>query len=195
MDFSEVVDFHGHVCPGLAMGYRVAMLAVDELDFTRAGDEELVAVVENNSCAVDAIQAVAGCTFGKGNLIFMDHGKQVYTFFKRSTGESLRIAVVWQPPAESDEVAAAWKRFRAGDRAPEIVKTVQRNKAAKANAILDADAGALFACGPAQVPLPQKASVYPSVTCSRCGEKVMAPKALDDVPGGPLCIPCGNRQG
>ena len=82
MTFAEVVSFHGHACPGLAFGYRVAEVALQELG-DKAEDEELVAVVENNSCAVDAIQVMAGCTFGKGNLIFKDYGKQVYTFIRR----------------------------------------------------------------------------------------------------------------
>ena len=75
--FEEVSNFHGHSCPGLAFGYRVALAAMDTLAVGHSTDEELVAMVENNSCAVDAIQAMAGCTFGKGNLIFKDHGKQV----------------------------------------------------------------------------------------------------------------------
>ncbi len=83
--------FHGHECMGLAWGYKVAMFALEKLGVDRAGNEELVAIVENDSCAVDAIQVVTGCTFGKGNLIFRDYGKHVYTFFKRSSGEGIRI--------------------------------------------------------------------------------------------------------
>ena len=77
MTFEDTIKFHGHACPGLALGYRVANLALKELGL-RARDEELVAIVENNSCAVDAIQFICGCTFGKGNLIFKDFGKQVF---------------------------------------------------------------------------------------------------------------------
>src|SRR5210317_567836 len=111
MEFQEVVKFHGHACPGLAFGFRVTKLALRELGIDRSSDEELVAVVENNSCAVDAIQAMAGCTFGKGNLIFKDHGKQVYTFIKRSSGESVRVAVDWQPSLEGPETEVAWRKF------------------------------------------------------------------------------------
>ena len=82
-DLRDVIQFHGHLCPGLALGYRVAKAALRELKTDRPHDEELVAVVENDSCAVDAIQFVTGCTFGKGNLVFRDHGKHVYTFFNR----------------------------------------------------------------------------------------------------------------
>ena len=104
MNFDNAVKFHGHACPGLAIGYRVANLALQELG-VRASDEELVAIVENDSCAIDAIQLVCGCTFGKGNLIFKDFGKQVYTFIRRPNTEAIRIAVKWEPSPEDPEEA------------------------------------------------------------------------------------------
>ena len=113
--FEDVIEFHGHSCPGLAIGYRVSMFALNELG-ERASDEELVAIVENNSCAVDAVQVVTGCTFGKGNLIFRDYGKQVYTFIKRPSGDGIRISVDWKSPEETDEEKRMWDRYMKGDR-------------------------------------------------------------------------------
>jgi len=85
------VQFHGHECNGLRWGYKVATFALEKLKIDKSSDEELVAIVENDSCAVDGIQVVTGCTFGKGNLIFRDYGKHAYTFFSRKTGEGIRI--------------------------------------------------------------------------------------------------------
>ena len=65
MTYEEIIQFHGHDCPGLAMGYRMATVAMDKLDSFRAEDEEIVAIVENDACGVDALQCVTGCTFGK----------------------------------------------------------------------------------------------------------------------------------
>jgi len=48
--------------------------------------------VENDTCGADAIQAILGCTFGKGNLYFKDYGKMVYTVFNRQNGRAIRIA-------------------------------------------------------------------------------------------------------
>lgn len=70
MDYKNIVEFHGHECPGLAMGYRMASAAMNALNSIHSEDEEIVAIVENNACGVDALQCVTGCTFGKGNLIF-----------------------------------------------------------------------------------------------------------------------------
>lgn len=91
-DLARVVKFHGHFCGGILIGYRAAKIALDRLATGRAEDEELVAIVENDSCAVDAVQVLTGCTFGKGNLFFRDHGKHVYTFALRPSGRAVRIS-------------------------------------------------------------------------------------------------------
>ncbi|RMG05941.1 MAG: formylmethanofuran dehydrogenase [Nitrospirae bacterium] len=190
MEFEQVVSFHGHACPGLALGYRVEKKAVDELG-DRSEDEELVAIVENNSCAVDAVQVLTGCTFGKGNLIFRDFGKQVYTFVKRPSGEGLRISVNWVSPPETDEEREAWRRFSAGDRSDEVMKVVHNRKAKKISAIMDAPDETLFVIKRGVFDLPEMARVYPSLRCEFCGEKVMEPRArIRD--GKISCIPCAE---
>ena len=129
--FDEVVAFHGHACPGLAFGYRVSQLAMEKLVVHRSEDEELVAIVENSSCAVDAIQAMTGCTFGKGNFIFKDFGKQVYTFIRRSDGEAVRVSVEWDPGSEPPEIKEAWGKYSKGDRSPDVIRLVGERKKVK----------------------------------------------------------------
>ena len=68
--FAEVVRFHGHTCPGLALGYRAAETALERLRSGRAEDEELVAIAEAAACGVAAVQVLTGCTVGKGILRF-----------------------------------------------------------------------------------------------------------------------------
>ena len=55
-DLRKAVEFHGHLCPGLAIGYRVARYVKEH--YPRSEDEELVCIAENNSCSVDAIQSL-----------------------------------------------------------------------------------------------------------------------------------------
>jgi len=102
-DFEEVVKFHGHTCPGVTIGYRMAKAAMNRLAAQRAEDEEIVAIVENNACGVDAVQVLSGCTFGKGNFIFRDYGKQVYTFYSRNTGKGYRVVFLGNNVPESVE--------------------------------------------------------------------------------------------
>jgi len=63
----QTIAFHGHSCPGLAIGIRAAELARDRLGTPDQSD--LVAVAETDMCGLDAIQFLTGCTYGKGNLI------------------------------------------------------------------------------------------------------------------------------
>ena len=85
----QTIGFHGHWCPGLAIGIRAAEYALKEMG--KAPDEEIVAVVETDMCGVDAIQFLVGCTFGKGNLIHKDYGKTAFTFYRRSDGKAARL--------------------------------------------------------------------------------------------------------
>jgi formylmethanofuran dehydrogenase subunit E len=89
--WERAVRFHGHICPGLMIGFRASLYAMELLDLEFSEDEETVCIVENDSCSVDAIQAVLGCTVGKGNLLFHMRGKQAFSFYNRNTGKSVRL--------------------------------------------------------------------------------------------------------
>src|SRR4030066_84072 len=89
-DFQRCVVFHAHICPGLAIGFRAAKAGLGWLEENRAEDEELVAIVETDACGADAIQVLTGCTFGKGNFLYRDYGKQAFTLFVRKSGRGVR---------------------------------------------------------------------------------------------------------
>ena len=91
-DFKRCAQFHGHVCPGLAIGYRAGR-QLSWLQESRSPDEEIVTTVETNACGTDAIQVLTGCTLGKGNLLYRDLGKHAYTVFSRKTGNGVRIVL------------------------------------------------------------------------------------------------------
>ena len=152
--FSDVTKFHGHVCPGSAIGYRAAEIAIRELSKTRSMDEELLAIVENDSCSVDAIQVVTGCTFGKGNLIFKDYGKQVYTFVNRDTGDSLRLSLnkgINEMDKEFDSIRK--KAFsKSATKEDKIKFEMKKDKFSKA--ILDMSADELFKIEHVKVKIP-----------------------------------------
>ncbi|MEN6351189.1 MAG: formylmethanofuran dehydrogenase subunit E family protein [Syntrophomonas sp.] len=77
-DWNKAVEFHGHTCVGLALGYRVGKATLKHLDSSRAPDEELIAIVETDNCALDALQVLTGCSIGKGNIFLRDYGKNVF---------------------------------------------------------------------------------------------------------------------
>lgn len=169
MDYSEILRFHGHACPGLAIGYRMAKAAMSALQVSRSGDEEIVAIVENDACGVDALQCLTGCTFGKGNLIFRDYGKQVYTLYSRSSGKTVRVAF------HDDEV-------------PEELRA---DREARAAYILDEANSAFLSLAEVTIPEPPKAQKRVSVLCAVCNEPVMETRA-EEVDGEFRCIPCST---
>jgi formylmethanofuran dehydrogenase subunit E len=187
--FSEVTKFHGHVCPGSALGYRVGEIAIQKLISPRAIDEELLAVVENDSCSVDAIQVVTGCTMGKGNLIFKDHGKQAYTFMNRKTGEAVRISLKDSVDSVDPEFAAVRQKAFLEGATEEDKKEFERIKTRVSEKILDAPAEDLFKVESVVMEFPEEARIFKSVRCSKCGEMVAEHRAR--VENGKLvCIPC-----
>lgn len=187
--FEDVIKFHGHSCPGLALGYKVAITALEELEVNgKAYDEELVCIVENDSCAVDAIQVITGCTFGKGNLIFRDYGKQVYTFLNRKNNKVVRVSVEFEFK-ESDEEKILWQRFMQGDRSQEVVEFIEKRKAQKIKQILEAKKDEILKISYPRIIPPKEARIFKSLRCENCGEKVAEVKARL-LKGKILCIPC-----
>lgn len=92
-DFQKCVNFHGHICPGVAIGFQAARILMERLGVRRAPDEELVATAETDACGADAIQVMTGCTFGKGNFIFKDYGKHAFSLADRKKGKTVRVCL------------------------------------------------------------------------------------------------------
>lgn len=151
------VGFHGHLCPGLLIGYRAALIGLDRLGGKRAEDEELIAIVENDSCSVDGIQYLTGCTFGKGNLIFRDWGKQVFTLAYRPEGRGVRLV------------------FK-GDKLKIKNQNGETDREAFTKVLMEAPDEDLFSVTEVNVDMPRMARIYPTVPCDVCGEGVMEPR-------------------
>lgn len=174
-DLKAAVAFHGHLCPGILIGYRAARIAMRTFGLQRAYDEELVCVVENSACGVDAVQVLTGCTFGKGNLFCRDNGKQVFTFARRADlGRALRVSLkqMGPPPAGAGEEPSR-----------------EELRQAKIEQFLTASEQEMYWVDEVSLELPPAAQVLPSLLCDSCGEPVMETRLLT-VEGRRLCIPC-----
>ena len=184
----QVVEFHGHMCPGLAMGVQAAQMALRESG-PHAKDEEVVAAVETDMCAVDAIQFLTGCTFGKGNLQHRDWGKNAYSFFRRSDGRAIRIVArpgAWQRNPEHQELFA---KVRSNQATPEERARFQELHQSESDKVLAVEPDALFEIQEIAGPPPQRASIHASVVCARCGEATMETR-VRRLDGQELCLPC-----
>ena len=191
-DFQKCADFHGHVCPGLAIGYKASKAGLDWLEENRSEDEEIVAIVETDACCVDAVQVLTGCTFGKGNFIYKDHGKLVFTFVSRNSGKGVRIAMKPVAREISDSHRELIDKVRSDEATPEEKAEFKKLHLQRSEAILASRAEDLFSITEVVDPMPEKAQVEPSVECSRCGEPTMASK-VEEVSGQPVCRGCLSK--
>lgn len=190
--FQAVTEFHGHICPGTIIGYRAAQIAVREFSSKRSVDEALIAIVENDSCSVDAIQVVTGCTFGKGNLIFKDYGKHVYTFINREAEDALRISL--NSSVNLEHMDPTWSRLRRKVTSGSATSLEQQDFRKRADIIaeklMNMPEEDLFNVKHIEITdVPKKAHVFRSVACQKCGELVSEHRArLEN--GKLVCIPC-----
>jgi len=187
-ELQRTIDFHGHWCPGLAIGIRAAEWALAEME--KSPDEEIVAVVETDMCGVDAIQYLTGCTFGKGNLIHLDYGKNAFSFYRRNDGRAMRL--VLKPSIYGDSGALLrdlHKKMQSQGLTPEEEKTWKETRQTISRQIMDSDITEVFEFKDPAIPVPKKARILASVICEECREPVMETRTrrLDK---GMLCIPC-----
>jgi len=146
--FDKAVAFHGHVCPGLLFGYKAALLAAKLLELGFSSNEQVVCISENDACGVDAIQVMLGCSVGKGNLLFHMRGKQAFSFYNRRTGKSVRLMLKDTP----EEISKGEMLKYYTDLEPEDMFDAKKTVLA----------------------LPEKAKIFDSFKCDRCGEKTGA---------------------
>lgn len=191
-DFKDCVRFHGHVCPGLAIGYAAAKAAVAALRVAPSQDEEVVAIVENNSCAVDAVQVLLGCTFGKGNLIFRDWGKQVFTFFDRNTGKGVRVSLRGAMPLR-EERHALKKKIDAGDATADDRKRWEDLRIRAVNELIGSDGTELFEVREVQIEAPPRAAVVQTLPCEICGEMTVSNRLVEKM-GRKICLGCAEAS-
>ena len=164
--WQKVVEFHGHQCPGLAIGYKACEAAMEKMNISFSKDEEIVCVTENDACGVDAVQVITGCTFGKGNLIYRDTGKMAFSFFNRSNGEKIRMIL---KPLEGE---------------------MDRNQ--RQEYILNSSIDDIFDFSDPKFQLPEKARIFRNIICETCGENTPEHK-IRISNGKKVCLECFNE--
>ena len=192
--FEDAAKFHGHVCPGLTMGYVASKAALEMLASHRDIDEELVTIVENDACGVDGVQFLTGCTIGKGNLIFRDHGKQVFTFICRDSKKAVRAALRsdFESHFMDPDLAALRPKVMSGTASEAENAEFRSRMNAISEKMRSSPAEEIFDIKFTDAEIPPKARIFNSVKCARCGEMVAESRARVHN-GDFVCIPCQDE--
>ena len=142
--WNKCVEFHGHSCGGLRIGYAAAEYAMKLLNISFSDNEQVVCISENDACGVDAIQVMLGCSIGKGNLLFHMRGKQAFSFYNRKTGTSVRLVLKPKPEGMTREESFAYYQACKPEEMFDVKDTT--------------------------IQLPEKARLFDSYVCDCCGE-------------------------
>ena len=188
-------QLHGHYCPGLAQGILAATDAMRRFTELSDGLEKLLAIVEVNSCFVDGIQFVTGCSLGNNSLIYREFGKTAVTLADRS-GKGVRYAV--RPDFRErlqDSSPEFQKMFtkvvEKGERTPENRARFKQLAREAAFRLVDVEPEILFFIQEVKTHIPEYARMVDSIICEQCGESVMANRIVEH-DRQQLCRGCAN---
>lgn len=170
---AKSVEFHGHLCGGIAIGTKLAMYGLELLKMPlNQRHKNLIVFLEIDRCMSDAVQSVTGCSMGKRTLKQMYYGKFAATFYNMDTGEALRI---------SD--ADANKKSKIKETKEEMINRFRLTPPEE-----------LFKVENVKIELSKgdmPGKPYTTAFCSVCGEKVSDGRHVL-VGGRPLCRSCAE---
>lgn len=162
--WEKAAEFHGHKCSGLAIGYKVSLLALKHLDIKGdINDEDIVCIAETDACGVDAVQVILKATTGTGAMRILYTGKQAFNIFNRKNSKKARF------------VLNDMQNFN--------------NKEERMEYILSTDEEKLFTIKEVNMDFPEKAKIFNSYICAECGEKT-AENAVSLINGKYICNSC-----
>ena len=193
MALKRVTDFHGHLCPELAIGAKLCNCIIDLLSGRSQTNLAVSVIAENCSSAIDAIQVVTGATLGNHRLHVLDYGKHNYTVFFNDGKEGVKLS--FRPPCfgDEDEYNALEAKIRKQQVTLEEVVRFQGLLDARAKRLLALDHQELFHTDRADASLfPPRETATLYVTCSRCEESVLNTRMID-LDGRLYCMPCFQR--
>ena len=171
-------QIHGHFCGGVTLGVIASYLAMKKLNIITDGMEDSMAIVEINSCFVDGVQLVAGCSFGNNGLIYRDIGKTAVTFVNRTTGKGYRYCANRSYMDEKSKQFPQYKELfteviNNNNRDPQLMKEFKKAACKSAFAMLDYNFDKLFSIQEVTMNIPRYAKVFDSFICDCCKENTM----------------------
>ena len=97
----RIEEFHGHVGPYAVLGYKMGVIANQNLGESPFGKNVIIytGVDPPYSCLIDGIQLSSSCTFGKGSIKIVKSNCIKAEFFNK---QNKKIIVVLKPEIQQE---------------------------------------------------------------------------------------------
>jgi len=188
-----VWEFHGHRCPFMPIGYRMGKAAMEKLGIGKVKDHGAFALSEMGvghpqTCMMDGIQAVSGCTYGKLMMERLHYGKVAMVLHAPGKG-SVRVSAL---PEFLDELGQKeFFAYRKKGIEPSEIPSPVVEEAVKL--VLELPEEKIFKVEMLQgFNFSRPKSSFNKAKCSGCGEYVFE-RYLRTVNGKQTCIPCAEK--
>jgi formylmethanofuran dehydrogenase subunit E len=127
--YDHAVHFHGHPGVFLAIGIRMGLLALKDLN--SKGYFELEAFIQTRErppyqCLLDGIQFSTGCTIGKGNLKIQYSDSALFGIFTTQSNKKIEIKVLPEFLERIKQQIKGMDRFKMHDIAEQVLQTDEK---------------------------------------------------------------------
>jgi formylmethanofuran dehydrogenase subunit E len=193
MTLKRVADFHGHICPELALGGKFCEFVQSLLEEGTLTNSGLSIISENTTSALDAIQVLLGVTIGNQRLMVMDYGKHNYTLFSRQRDRGWKLKLKAHYYDDEDSYHSLEEKIFNKQALFEDMVRFQQLMDARVRQILELSPKELFSIEEVNAETRPKESVSIYLTCSVCGEQVLASRSIESR-DTIFCVPCFQKM-
>jgi len=109
--FEEIANAHGHRCPGIAIGYKMAKAAAEW-----AGEEKVRVYSTTNRCPLDALRHTFGLT---DETVTVEDKGELHFILEKADGSKLFIDEVPGSKIKNEEGDKLREKVRAGEASEE----------------------------------------------------------------------------
>jgi formylmethanofuran dehydrogenase subunit E len=189
----RVVDFHGHVCPELAVGSKFCEFVQHLLDENSLEDTGFSVLAENSTSALDAIQVLLGVTVGNQRLMVMDYGKHNYTLYSRNHDQGWSFRMIGLAFGDEDAFHSLEEKIMNDNALLEDIVSFQQLIDARVQQIFNLSPQDLFVIEPTPCGQQPRESTSLYTICDNCGEQVLANRCVERR-NKALCLPCFQKE-
>lgn len=174
--WQAAVDFHGHICPGISVGYKASLYGLKLLDLEGKNIRTShYAIVENDVCGVDGVQLITGCTIGNDSLIIDNQGKKAFIFVDKKTGQGVRVLLDISLWNDNGEAIILHHKVKKGTATSEEKSEFFRIREKRGLELLEIPDEEMFTWQAVNIKVPSSPRLFNFITCEICNEAAMEP--------------------